>query len=661
MMMKPKGPFLGVAYYPEDWPESEMPYDIGRMKEIGIKCIRIGEFAWHRMEPKCGEFDFSLFRRVVDYAKEQGMSVVMCTPSCTPPIWLSKKHPDVFKELIHGRRKIHGGRRHCCSNNENYVYYSLRIAEKMAEEFAHDENIIGWQIDYEIYEKTPDGGCFCERCVKGFHKYLENKYKTIDNLNERWNLNLFSQWYDDFSDIPAPRDNWHNPHIRQEWIIYQNESDIEFVRKQAEILHKYVSVPVGTDTVTLPMMDYRHMTKTLDVVQFNHYNAPETLHECSFWFDHMRTLKEVPFWNLETATCWKGAAEITNGVKPDGFCKVNSWLPIALGAETNMYWLWRTHWAGHEIVHSAVLDTSGRDIHIVGEVKETAEGFEKSADFLAGTRVKTDVALHYESVNAVMNTYQRVVKDLDYLSTLQYKWYRPIIDKGLRPDVIDSWQPLDGYRLIFSPIMMTLECEGLADRMAEWVKNGGTWVVGPLTDVRDDVGARYKDRFYGTLETLTGIRWNYSVPDTEGYVKAAWADGEAFDGEKWYEMCDAHDAETLVKVTAGHSAFAGKSLVVKKKVGKGEIILVGSIPSEKDMKRLIDIAAFDSEVKCPKVEGKLVVSERKGEDGDGMVIVEYGNIAGKIYLDHPMKNLITQKTVEGTVEIAPYEVMVLKN
>ena len=79
------------------------------------------------------------------------------------------------------------------------------------------------------------------------------------------------------------------------------------------------------------------------------------------------------------------------------------------------------------------------------------------------------------------------------------------------------------------------------------------------------------------------------------------------------------------------------------------------------MKRLIDIAAFDSEVKCPKVEGKLVVSERKGENGDGMVIVEYGNIAGKIYLDHPMKNLITQKTVEGTVEIAPYEVMVLKN
>ena len=402
------------------------------------------------------------------------------------------------------------------------------------------------------------------------------------------------------------------------------------------------------------------MTKTLDVVQFNHYNAPETLHECSFWFDHMRTLKPVPFWNLETATCWKGAAEITNGVKPEGFCKVNSWLPIALGGETNMYWLWRTHWAGHEIVHSAVLDTSGRDIHIVGEVMETAEGFKKSADFLAGTRVKTDVALHYESVNAIMNTYQRVVKDWDYLSYLQYKWYRPMVDKGLRPDVIDSAQPLDAYKLIFSPMMLTLECENLAQRMAEWVKNGGTWVVGPLTDVRDEVGARYKNRFYGMLEELTGIEWKYALPDTEGYIKAEWSDAQAFAGEKWYEVCDANDAETLVKITAGHSAFNGKSLVVRKKVGKGEIILVGSVPCEKDMKRLIDIAVSDSGVKKPETEGKLMVAERQGEAGNGMVIVEYGNTGGKIRLEQPMLNLISGKTLEGTVEVAPYEVMVLK-
>ena len=31
-----KTPFLGCAYYPEDWDESQIPYDIEKMKEAGI-------------------------------------------------------------------------------------------------------------------------------------------------------------------------------------------------------------------------------------------------------------------------------------------------------------------------------------------------------------------------------------------------------------------------------------------------------------------------------------------------------------------------------------------------------------------------------------------------------------------------------------------------
>ena len=42
-------PYLGAAYYPEDWPEEEMDYDISMMKKAGITVARIGEFAWHKM------------------------------------------------------------------------------------------------------------------------------------------------------------------------------------------------------------------------------------------------------------------------------------------------------------------------------------------------------------------------------------------------------------------------------------------------------------------------------------------------------------------------------------------------------------------------------------------------------------------------------------
>lgn len=38
-------PTLGVCYYPEHWPENWWEGDASRMAEVGIKVVRIGEFA----------------------------------------------------------------------------------------------------------------------------------------------------------------------------------------------------------------------------------------------------------------------------------------------------------------------------------------------------------------------------------------------------------------------------------------------------------------------------------------------------------------------------------------------------------------------------------------------------------------------------------------
>ena len=219
MFQAPEKPYLGVAYYPEDWPDEEMDKDIARMKEIGVNTARIAEFAWHRMEPHPGEFDFSYFHKVVDKLAAAGIAVVLGTPTATPPRWLERLYPDVMAENENGRVFSHGGRRHCCSNNPHYDAYSLRIVEKMAQEFADDPAVIGWQIDNEIY--SFGNGCFCPNCQAKFRERLRKKYKTIDALNDAWNLNLFSQWYDDFADVPAPRDAWHNPHLVAEWEAFQ--------------------------------------------------------------------------------------------------------------------------------------------------------------------------------------------------------------------------------------------------------------------------------------------------------------------------------------------------------------------------------------------------------------------------------------------------------
>ena len=658
MLKNLKPPYLGVAYYPEDWPESEIDFDIRRMKELGLNVVRIAEFAWHRMEPRPGEFDFSFFHRVVDRMGEAGIGVVLGTPTATPPRWLSRLYPDVMMENANGRQASHGGRRHCCSNNAHYNEYSMRIVERMAQEFADDPSVIGWQIDNEIYSWNQ--GCFCPDCQGGFREYLRDKFGAIDALNDAWNLNLFSQWYDDFSDIPAPRDAWHNPHLRMEWELFQQNSHVKFVHRQAEILHKYVKVPVGTDTMPFNGMDYRSLNAKLDIVQFNHYNTPDNLHGECFWFDYLRTLKEHPFWNTETATCWNGSAEISQSIKPDGFCRANSWLPVALGGEANMYWLWRTHWAGHELTHGAVIDSSGRDMIAASEVQETAQGYRRAEEFISGTKVQPDFAIHFSSLGWNMHSCQRVVAGWEYMPTLQDSWYRPATELGLRPEVIDAAQPLDGYKLIFTPMLMTLEEHDLGARMAQWVENGGIWVVGPLSDVRDINGARYRDRYYGMLEQLTGVKWEYGVPDLEGRIQAEWTDGTPFEGRTWFEVC-APSGGMMARITQGHRSISGHAVLSGFSVGKGKVIVLGTVPSGKDMKRLIREVCAEAQIMLPDAEGEVMIAPRKGDAGEGFILVEYGAKAAALTLPGGMTDLITGRRLTGRIQLQPYEVLVLKS
>ena len=654
--MAPKTPFLGCAYYPEDWDDSQLDYDVKMMKEAGITCARIGEFAWRKMEPARGRYEFGWLHRVVDTLGKAGISVVLGTPTATPPIWLGDAFPDVFVLNKDGTRASHGGRRHCCSNNPHYLEASDQIVHAMGREFGKDPNVIGWQLDNEIL--TWGTGCTCEHCVKAYHDRLKREYGTVENLNARWNLNLFSQAYDRFDEIPGDWNAWHNPHLKYEWAAAHYEADIAFMHRQAEILRLYTDAPIGTDMMPTNAMGYEEMCGDLDVVMFNHYNTPANLSDAVFWFDYLRTLKDRPFWNTETATTWNGSTAIGQVLKPEGYCRVNSWLPVALGGESNMYWLWRQHWAGHELVHGSVLSPEGRPTHTFGEVQRTAKDFETASAFLSGTKVKTDVALHFTSKAWQLFDQQKVFDGNWYAGDVQ-QVHRALVRSGVRPDVIGAAHSLDGYKLLVSPCVMTLEDGDLAEKIKAFVENGGVWVAGPLTDVRNDIGAHYTDRAMGMIEDWLGVTLDYGVPTDGSVMKSAWCDGEDLAVRKWAELYTLNGGETLAAVTAGHSALNGKSVISRHKVGKGEVILCGALTEDADLGKLMNIALHDAGIELFPVMGSLNVSPRSGEAGEGLVLCETGCGPALMKIERPAADLLTGETFTDNVPVEPYGVRVL--
>lgn len=659
-------PMLGAAYYPEDWDESEQVKDIENMVKVGINVVRIAEFAWRMMEPSDGQFEFGWLHRVIDRLGNAGIAVILGTPSATPPKWVEEKDPNMLSIDKTGLRQLHGGRRHCCSNNPTYRKYSLRIAEKMAVEFGDDPRIIGWQIDNEILGPAD---CCCEHCHNGFIEYLKDKYKTVDNLNRQFNHNIFSQWYDSFEQIPSPTHSWQNPHILLEWKTFNMLSHVRFIHEQADVLHKYVKAPVGTDMMPTVDIDYDLMNSKLDVVQFNHYNADDNLWLMPFWFDYFRNVTEHPFWNTETATCWSGSTAGT-GCQPEGFCSANSWLPIILGGEANMYWLWRQHWAGHELMHGSVLYANGRPMHIFSEVQKIAADYEKASDFLTNTRVKTDIAMQVSSHNNNMNEHQLVSYEnaigilanhkSPYLSRLR-KFYGPMHAHGIRTDVLGENKGFDGYKLLFSINMLTLEIGDMPERIEKWVKDGGTWFVGPLTDIRTSVGAHYTDRAMGMVERLTGAELVDSIPDPNSKIKMSWADGSEFKCTQWHQLYNVpENAEVLATVTDGYSTLLGKAVAFKVKVGKGSVIVLGTMPNEQEIIKLCDIALEESGAKRFNASSSIIAAGREGNGMRGIALTEIAGKEGTIEIDCPMTDILTGESFEGTVPVAPWQTRILK-
>ena len=649
-------PFLGCAYYPEDWDDDQLEYDVKMMREAGIACARIGEFAWRKMEPAPGRYEFGWLHRVVDTLRDADIAVILGTPTATPPVWLGEAHPDVFVLHPDGTRAQHGGRRHCCSNNPHYLSACDGIVRAMGREFGDDPNVIGWQLDNEIY---PWGaGCACEYCMKAFHERLEREYGTVENLNARWDLNLFSQAYDRFDQVPGDRNAWHNPHLKYEWAAAHFDADTAFIHRQAAILRQYTKAPIGTDMMPTNGLDYERMNESLDVVMFNHYNTPENLSDAVFWFDFLRPLKDSPFWNTETAATWNGSTSIGQFLKPEGFCRVNSWLPVALGGACNMYWLWRQHWAGHELMHGSVLSPEGRPTHTFGEVQRTAAEFAKAAGFLNDTKIVTPVALHFTSRSWQLFDKQPMVDGNNYLQNV-LSVHRSLVRRGVRPDVIGAAHPLEGYRLLVSPCVMTLEDCDLAEKIRAFVENGGVWVAGPMTDIRNGIGAHYTDRAMGMLEDWLGVRLDYGVPTDGTVLQTAWANGDELKLRQWAELYTLRGGEMLASVTGGHSALNGKAVISRHKVGRGEVILCGGLLAPEDLDILLTVALTDAGTEAYAVTGRLQVIPRQGDAEKGLVLCETGCAPASVRIGRPMTDLLTGGTFRNTVPVEPYGVRVL--
>ena len=515
--------YHGAAYYPELWDEHVMEEDIRLMKQTGINVVRIGEFAWSKMEPEEGRFDFQFFVEVINKLYENGIETVMCTPTPTPPIWYSYGHPERMYIDREGKVMGHGSRQHACTNHPYFRERAALVTEHLAKAVGNLPGVIGWQIDNEF--KCHVSECMCSTCKEQWHQWLKERYKTIDNLNDAWGADIWSEAYQSFEQVPqpGPAPFLHNSSLSTMYQIFSMEKIAEFADEQAAIIRMFSSAPITHNSTLFFSVDNERLYENLDFASFDTYTMIDNFQNYVMLHDMWRNFKQgINHWVMETSPSYAASLEGHAIPHPNGYLKAEAVAAYALGAEAFCYWLWRQQRAGCEQPHGSVISAWGKPTVGYENVLEV-EAMRKEIEeiILSTAPSQAELAITYSDRGKVfMKTEPH--QELNY-RVLLADFYKRFLKMGIHRDLIPEGANLDGYKLLFTPFLHYVSPEYIA-RAKKFVENGGIWIVGPITGGRTENHTIHTDQALGELQELVGIDVLYTYPmDGTGTI------GRAFD------------------------------------------------------------------------------------------------------------------------------------
>jgi beta-galactosidase len=489
---------LGVCYYPEHWPEAMWADDAKRMAEIGISQVRIGEFAWSRIEPAPGVFEWGWLDRAIETLHQAGLHIVLGTPTATPPKWLIDAHPDVLAVDAHGRPRHFGSRRHYCFSSLTYRAECARMVEALARRYGTHPAIASWQTDNEY-------GChdtiisYSKAARAGFRTWLAAKYPSIQALNQAWGNVFWSMEYLSFDEIDPPVETVTeaNPAHRQDWARFASDEVAVFDRVQTDILRAHSP---GRDVLHNYMgmftaFDHFKLGEQLDVAAWDSY--PLGFLEQAWWSDATkeRFLRQGhPDFTAFHHDLYRGVGRgrwqvieqqpgpvnwaAWNPAPLLGMVRAWTWEALAHGAECVSYFRWRQAPFAQEQMHAGLLRPDSVEAEAAGEARQVAA---ELAAVAGATTTKAPVALLFDYEAIWATQIQPQGRDYRGLELLIH-FYSAARRLGLSVDIVPPSADLSGYQLILCPLQIFWP-EGLS---AQIKASGAACVMGPRSGSKTD-------------------------------------------------------------------------------------------------------------------------------------------------------------------------------
>ncbi len=486
---------LGVCYYPEHWPETQWETDAARMAGIGLTWVRIGEFAWNRMEPEAGQMDWDWLDRAIETLGRHGLKVVLGTPTATPPRWMLTKHPDMLGVDAQGRSRKFGSRRHYCFSHRGYRDECARIVALMAERYGRNRHVAAWQTDneYGCHDTTLS---YSPAATDAFRDWCAQRYQSPQALNRAWGNVFWSMDYAAFEEIELPNLTVTEPNPSHVMAFRQFASDevAAFNKVQTDIIRKHSDYPIAHNYMgRITEFDHFATGADLDIASWDSYplgflsdrlEATPT-HKLrfarqgdpdfqAFHHDLYRAVGRGRWWIMEQQPGPVNWAPFNPDPLP-GMARLWAWEAFAHGAEAVCYFRWRQAPFAQEQMHAGMLRPDSVAAPAYDQAAEVARELAAMPDVEGAP---AQVALVFDYASAWAWQTQAQGRDFDYFR-LVFHFYKGLRRLGLNVDILPpDTADLSAYKLVLAPGMATIG-EALMGALAAFK---GTALIGPRTN-----------------------------------------------------------------------------------------------------------------------------------------------------------------------------------
>ena len=615
----------GGDYSPEQWTPDVWRDDARLMREAGVNLVSLGIFAWGRLEPEEGRYDFEWLDEVVDLLNVHGVNVNLATPTAAPPIWLHHKHPEMFPQDAQGHRLGQGSRQAWCPSSPVFRDYGLKIVRALAERYAGHPALTMWHVNNEL--GCHNARCYCDVSAAAFRDWLQKKYSAVAELNAAWGTAFWSQQLTSFDQVLPPRatPTFPNPSHVLDFLRFSSDAVLDYYVAEREVLRAITpGIPISTNFMVLNdtnPVDYAAWADEMDIITNDHYHwaaEREPHYELSFSADRVRGMSGGSPWMVMEHSTSGVNWQPRNRAKPAGMLLRENLAHLARGADGLLFFQWRASRAGAEKYHSGMLPHAGTSTKIWRETAALGSALKNLEEIKGSVVPRADVVMLFD-YEAWWASELPSTPTVDFAYVDQPRaLHRALTDRGISVDVVRPDHDISGYTAVLVPNLY-LVSDATAEAVRAFVEAGGHALVTYFSGICDENDHIRLGGYPGAFRDLLGVTVEEFFPLLAGDSVVL---DNGWNADVWTELVRADDAQVLASYTSGD--LGGLPAITLRRVGEGTAWYVSARLDQEATTELVDSFITTAGL-CPVVPTSpgVEVQRRVGPEHSYLFVINH--------------------------------------